>query len=172
MDIKIFRAIHLLAGRSNILDLFMILLSNRVRYVYLITLAVMFLRNEFYRKIAIKGGISALIVLLIHFLIKLFYFRPRPFLKRRVGILIPSKHDSSFPSKHTILVFAISTSILMYQRALGLMMSALSLLTGFSRIWVGHHYPSDIVGSAVIGSITSIVVHYFSRIQKLFYNET
>ncbi|WP_429758516.1 phosphatase PAP2 family protein [Bacillus sp. S14(2024)] len=35
----------------------------------------------------------------------------------------------------------------------------LAFLTGFSRIWSGQHYPSDIIGSALIGSLTSIVVN-------------
>lgn len=86
-------------------------------------------------------------------------------MKRRVGILIPSKMNSSFPSKHTLLVFAISTSIFLYDRLLGSIMWGLSFLTGLSRIWVGHHYPSDIMGSAILGSLTSVIVHYFSRLQ-------
>ncbi|ADE68636.1 hypothetical protein BMQ_1604 [Priestia megaterium QM B1551] len=76
-------------------------------------------------------------------MIKCFYFKPRPFMERRVGILIPSKMDSSFLSKHTLLAFAVSTSIFLHKRILGSVMLGLSLLTGFSRIWLGHHYPSD-----------------------------
>jgi undecaprenyl-diphosphatase len=45
-------------------------------------------------------------------------------------------------------------------------MFGLSLLTGFSRIWVGHHYPSDIIGSAFLGSFTSIFVHIVSRFRN------
>lgn len=79
-------------------------------------------------------------------------------MKRRVGILIPSKRDSSFPSKHTLLVFAISTSIFLYERVLGSIMMVLSALTGFSRIWIGHHFLSDIIGSAFIGIMTSSIL--------------
>ena len=80
-------------------------------------------------------------------------------MERRVGILIPSKMDSSFLSKHTLLAFAVSTSIFLHKRILGSVMLGLTLLTGFSRIWLGHHYPSDIAGSAVLGSFTSAIIH-------------
>ena len=103
------------------------------------------------------------ITLFIHTLIKLFYFKPRPFVNNRVGILIPSKMDSTFPSKHTLLVFAVSTSIFLYDRVLGSIMWVLSVLTGFSRIWVGHHYLSDIIGSAFIATMTSTIVDKISR---------
>jgi undecaprenyl-diphosphatase len=76
--------------------------------------------------------------------------------------------DSSFPSKHTLLVFAISTTIFLYDRIFGSIMWVLSLLTGFSRIWVGHHYPSDIIGSAFIATMTSILVDKISSCINYF----
>ncbi|WML55828.1 phosphatase PAP2 family protein [Neobacillus sp. PS3-12] len=57
-----------------------------------------------------------------------------------------------------MLAFAVSTSIFLYDRVLGSIMWGISALTGFSRIWVGHHYPSDIIGSAFIASLTSIIL--------------
>ena len=76
--------------------------------------------------------------------------------------------DSTFPSKHTLLVFAISTSIFLYDRVLGSIMWVLSVLTGFSRIWVGHHYPSDIIGSAFIATMTSTILDKISRSVNYF----
>jgi undecaprenyl-diphosphatase len=84
--------------------------------------------------------------------------------KYRVGILTPSKMDSTFPGKHILLVFAISTSIFLYDRVLGSVMWILSVLTGFSRIWVGHHYPSDIIGSAFIATVTSTILDKITRV--------
>jgi undecaprenyl-diphosphatase len=158
MDYKLFRAINLLSGRSAPIDLLMILLSRKIRYVFLFVLIFMWFRNDHYRKVSWNAAMSSGLTLFLHTLIKLLYFKPRPFAKRRVGILIPSKMDSSFPSKHTLLAFAVSTSILLYDRVLGSIMWVLSVLTGFSRIWLGHHYPSDIIGSALIATMTSMMV--------------
>ncbi len=156
MDVKLFCSINLLSGRYRALDKLMILISNKLRFVFLFILVILFFRK---RSVFIEAGVSIVITLFIHFLIKLFYFKPRPFIERRVGILIPSKLDSTFPSKHTLLSFAVSTIVLFYQRILGSIMLGLSLLMGLSRIWVGHHYPSDIAGSAVVGSFTGTIIH-------------
>jgi len=166
MDVKIFRAINQLTGRSSLIDHFMILVSNKVRYVYFLFLIVMWFKKHPYRQMTNNAVISAFITLILNIFLKLFISKPRPFMKSRVGILIPSKMDSSFPSKHTLLVFAVSTSILLYNRVLGSIMCGLAALTGISRIWLGHHYPSDIIGSALLGSLTSMFIHKNSREDK------
>ena len=158
MDDKVFRRINQLAGRYSVLDMLMILISKKARYVFMFVLIFMWFRNDAQKKMTLNAVISAAFTLFIHTLMKCFYFKPRPFMKRRVGILIPSKMDSSFLSKHTLLTFAVSTSIFLYESVIGSVMWGLALLTGFSRIWVGHHYPSDIIRSAFIGSLTSIII--------------
>ena len=168
MNNKAFKLINQFSGRYSPIDLLMILISNKIRYVFIFVLIFMWFRNDSYKKVSCNAVKSTGITLLIHTLIKLFYFKPRPFVNKRVGILIPSKMDSTFPSKHTLLVFAISTSIFLYDRVLGSIMWILSVLTGFSRIWVGHHYPSDIIGSAFIASMTSIILDKISRSANYF----
>ncbi|MEH7123169.1 undecaprenyl-diphosphatase [Bacillus sp. JJ1532] len=168
MDFKILKSINQLSGRCYPIDLLMILISNRIRYLFILILIFMWFRN-YSNKIASRNAlISAGISLLLNMLIKLFYFKQRPFVKRRVGILIPAKLDSSFPSKHTLLVFAISTSIFLYERFIGSIMWILSILTGLSRIWVGHHYPSDIIGSALLGTLMSILIDKTARCVNFF----
>jgi len=158
MDYKIFRIINQLAGRYSVLDMLMILISNKVRYLFAFVLILMWFRGYSQRKVTVYAVISTTFTLLINMLIKCFYFKPRPFMKRRIGILIPSKMNSAFLSKHTLLTTAVSTSIFLRERILGSVMWGVSLLTGFSRIWVGHHYPSDIIRSLFVGSLTSIIV--------------
>ncbi|MEH7884357.1 phosphatase PAP2 family protein [Bacillus sp. JJ1609] len=162
MDLRLFQLINQLSGRNWVVDKLMILISNRIRYVYISFLVVFLIKNRFKKRLTVETGGSIFYTLFIHSLFKLFFYKPRPFKKRRVGILIPSKMDSTFPSKHTLLAFAASTTIFMYHRTLGIFMLFMSGLTGFSRIWVGHHYPSDIIGSAILGSLSSIVTHIFS----------
>jgi len=158
MDYKIFRIINQLAGRYSVLDMLMILISNKVRYLFAFVLILMWFRGCSQRKVTVYAVISVTFTLLIKMLIQRFYFKPRPFMKRRVGILIPSKMNSAFLSTHMLLTTAVSTSIFLHERVIGAVMWGLSLLTGFSRIWVGHHYPSDIIRSLFIGSLTSIIV--------------
>ncbi|NMH70632.1 undecaprenyl-diphosphatase [Bacillus sp. RO3] len=159
MDTMLFQAISRLSGRSFIVDKWMIGISNRMRYVFIFVLILLWFKNK---KIPLRAILASSIALIMNTIIKLFIYKPRPFIKRRVGILIPSKMDSTFPSKHTLLAFAVSTTIFCYQRFLGALMLGLSFLTGLSRIFVGHHYPSDILGSAVIGSLSSMMVTPFS----------
>lgn len=165
MDDKMFRAINGLAGRCKPLDMLMILISNKIRLVFIFVLIFMWFR-KCSQKVTANAITSAIVTMIIHIVMKMMYFRPRPFVNRCVGILIPAKMNSSFPSKHALLVFAISTSIFLRDRFLGMIMWGLSMLTGLSRIWVGHHYPSDIIGSALIGSITSIFVDYYSKLAE------
>ncbi|WP_210367464.1 phosphatase PAP2 family protein [Bacillus sp. REN3] len=163
MDLRFFWLINQLSGRNRTLDKSMILISNRARYIYFAILAVLFFKNPTSKRAAIEAGKSISLALFFHILIKALSFRPRPFVKRRVGILIPSKTDSTFPSKHTLLAFSTSVSIFFHYRILGAWMLFLSALTGFSRIWVGHHYPSDILGSSLAGLLSSLAIRIFSR---------
>jgi len=146
----------LLSGRHLIIDKLMILISKKMKFVFFIILVILLFKKK---NVTIEAVISIMISLFLHFIIKLFYFKPRPFFKGRIGILTPSKVDSSFPSKHTLIAFAVSTIVQFNQRILGSIMLGLSFITGLSRIWLGHHYPSDIAGSAVLGSFTSAIIH-------------
>lgn len=175
MDRKLFLAINRLSGHIAIIDRMMIFMSNKARYIFVFTVIFMFFKNQNQKKGAINATIASGICLLISFLANLFSFKPRPFMKQRVGILIPSKHNSSFPSKHTLLVFAVATSIMIRNRLVGVYLLILASLTGVSRIWVGHHYPSDVIWSALIGSTTSFLTErremlftYFDKLKKMF----
>ncbi|RBW70719.1 undecaprenyl-diphosphatase [Bacillus taeanensis] len=170
MDYKLFKAINRLAGRHNTLDTIMITITYGARFLYIFLTVLMWLRSNTYKKITLYGAISVGAALLLNHLIRLFYFKPRPFVKHRVRYLTPSKKDSSFPSKHTILAFALATSVLLQKRIVGTVMWILALLTGFSRIWVGHHYPVDIIGSAFLGSVISIIIEKSARSFTSFFN--
>jgi undecaprenyl-diphosphatase len=170
MNYRIFRAINQLAGRYSLLDTIMITISQKARYLYILLLILMWFRNNFYKKITLYAGISTGVTLLINIFIKRFYFKPRPFLRHKVHLLppSPSKKNSSFPSTHITLASALATSVLFYKRLLGCIMWLLAFLIGLSRIWMGQHYPSDIIGSALLGSLTAIIVNITVRVWNPF----
>lgn len=161
MNYQFFRAVNQLAGNSRLIDYLMITISKKARYVYLVLLIFMWFRNHQYKKVTSYAVISLMNAYVLTFFIKIFNYSPRPFLKHSVHLLppIPSKRNASFPSKHTTMAFAVATSVLFYQRSIGFLMWILAMLSGFSRIWMGHHYPSDILGSAILGSVIASVVN-------------
>ncbi|WP_243388004.1 undecaprenyl-diphosphatase [Bacillus kexueae] len=160
LDTYLFRAINSCAKKSRPLDKSMIVTSNYGRYLYALVIIFLFFSKQS-RKVSLHIAASSCLSLLATFLIKILSFKPRPFMTHRVHMLLPSKHDSTFPSKHAILAFSVSSTLLFSKRILGYCMTALSIITGISRIWVGHHYPSDIIGSALLGSLSSWVVNKY-----------
>lgn len=169
MDYKIFRVINQYTGCNNILDNIMSLISQKMRYIFLSILIINWVRKKFHKKLSLLIIISVGVNLLSEMIIKGLYFKPRPFVNHIVNILppFPSHQSSSFPSRHTTLAFVVATSVMFYKRILGLVMYVLACCTGFSRIWMGHHYPFDVVSSAVIGSCTSLFTHLIINKMKL-----
>ncbi|MBS4211307.1 MULTISPECIES: phosphatase PAP2 family protein [Neobacillus] len=161
MDREIFRIINKLAGRYRFLDMIMIIISKKARYVYVLLLVILWFRNKNYKKLTLLTGVSVGVTYIFTFIINIINYKPRPFLNHEVNVLppVPSKKDSSFLSRHTILAFAAANSVLLYHRLFGKIMWYLGIFIGISRIWMGHHYPIEIIRSALFGSITSFIVH-------------
>lgn len=177
MDIRIFKAINRFACRYQFLDTIMILISRRIRFLFVLIFILLWFRDRFHKKITLLTGVALVVTILLNKIIKWFYFKPRPFLTFSVHLVppVPSKKNSSFPSTHTLLAFAAATCVFFYKRFLGSVLYLFALLAGFSRIWMGQHFPSDIVGSAFLGSIVSVVVKHAKQfwnpiVEKVIYS--
>lgn len=94
----------------------------------------------------------------------LFYFRPRPFTELPTNLLFYPPTDSSFPSNSTAIISAIAIAIFLADRRAGTLLLLLALLHGFSRIYVGVHYPFDVLAAVVIAALTAFC---FSRVIKI-----
>jgi undecaprenyl-diphosphatase len=82
-----------------------------------------------------------------------------------VHLLIQHVKDSSFPSDHTTGTFSLALAVLWRKhRKIGYGMLLFAILTGISRIYVGHHYPFDVLTSVVVALITSRFVYAFSSV--------
>lgn len=70
--------------------------------------------------------------------------------------------NSSFPSMHSLIVFAFSISYVLREKyyQMGLLLFLLGLLVGAGRILCGFHYPTDIFGGFVIGTFSAFVLVY------------
>lgn len=63
--------------------------------------------------------------------------------------------DGAFPSSHTAVGFALAVTILKHDRKVGVLYLIMAGLVGIARIMAHVHYPIDIIGGAVLGTIIS-----------------
>ena len=164
LDYALFRAVNGLAGRGGALDAMMIGSAKYLPIVFALALVALWLtwsaRNQ---RAALLAGVSALIALGLGQIIGKAFPRPRPYLSHAVNQLIPPSLDTSFPSDHAILGFAVAVMIWKYNRKAGAVLLVLALLIAIARIFVGAHYPGDVLGGAVLGALTSVALAVLSE---------
>ncbi|WP_426565524.1 phosphatase PAP2 family protein [Angustibacter sp. McL0619] len=68
----------------------------------------------------------------------------------------PGTGDWSFPSNHTVVAVAAATAIWMIDRRLRLVATLAAAGVGLSRVWVGVHYPHDVLAAVVVGLLVTI----------------
>ena len=117
-------------------------------------------------------------------------FEPRPFISHKVHLLVSHAADASFPSDHTAWAFAVvgmlafcilptlavaqkqnqqqlgkpvSRSVLFIPVLLILVALVIACSIGFARVFVGVHYPGDILGGAIDGLLAAGIVTALSR---------
>nr|WP_243639833.1 phosphatase PAP2 family protein [Streptacidiphilus pinicola] len=68
----------------------------------------------------------------------------------------PGVGDWSFPSNHSTIAAASAAALWVLDRRLGIIAAVLALFMAFSRVWVGAHYPHDVVVGLLVGTLVAI----------------
>lgn len=168
LNTQLFLAINNLSLLNiGILNFFCIFVALFSPYLYAIALVIVYLQNH--KKQALNAFYIAVIGLLINFSIGLFYYHPRPFVEGLGNLLIAHSKDSSFPSDHASLAFAISFGFWYSKEKLIAIASFIfALITGFARVFVGVHFPFDIVGSFFVAIVAVVLFNaFFDQFEKI-----
>lgn len=96
----------------------------------------------------------------------LLYNDPRPFVAGHFIPLVQHEPDNGFPSDHVLLCAGIAAVIYPSRKGLSLILWALTLLVGVSRIHTGLHHPVDIIGSTIMAIVVAAIV-YRVRLRRL-----
>ena len=124
-----------------------------------IIVALLMLCTRKYRKTGIVLAIGLILSLVLgNLILKPLFHRLRPFQVREgISLLISAPHDFSFPSGHTLASVISATILFIRERKIGYCSIVLAILIAFSRMYLYVHFPTDILGGAVLGVLIGIL---------------
>jgi undecaprenyl-diphosphatase len=86
--------------------------------------------------------------------------RTRPFITHpHATLLIHHANDAGFPSDHATGAFGLAMGLWLYDRAIGALTLFLAVIVALARVYVGAHYPSDVVAGALLGIAVALVLY-------------
>ncbi len=172
LDTQLFFLLNNLAGQSPLFDEIIVFLASYPGYILIVLFLALVFFSHYSKpeklQILLVTGISVIIARFgITELIRFFYHRPRPFIDLPVNQLLTS-NEWSFPSGHATFFFALATAVYLYNKKWGIVFYIATILMTISRVVAGVHYPSDIIGGAVIGIAVACAVFYLARYSTFF----
>lgn len=87
---------------------------------------------------------------------------PRPYTRMpHALVLVHRSVDASFPSDHATMAGAVGVGLLLVHRRLGQVAAAAAVLMAAARVYVGAHYPVDVVAGLAVGGLVGFVLVWF-----------
>ncbi|WP_249673626.1 phosphatase PAP2 family protein [Pseudomonas abieticivorans] len=135
-------------------------LAQWLIYLILPLLAVLWLwGRRSTREAVLLAALSLLLALGCNLLIFAVSFHPRPFMIPLGHNFLPHKAETSFPSDHAVVFFSVGLGLVWGQmRRLGAWLVALGVAVGASRVYLGVHFPFDIIGALLVATASSWAV--------------
>ncbi|MBN3762118.1 phosphatase PAP2 family protein [Burkholderia sp. Ac-20365] len=133
-------------------------IADYVIYLVPLVLAALWLTgNRHARATALRACCVTLVALGFNQLIGLVWLHPRPFMIGLGHTFIEHAPDSSFPSDHGTVFACITLALLMLRmRGWGMLMLITGLAVAWARVFVGVHFPFDMVGAVLVACVAYV----------------
>lgn len=165
LDTTLFYFINNLAGRFGGLDALGIFAA-----VFLLPLVAFLLipaaftikrfKEEHWYELPLKAVVAGALAYGARFVLGELIARPRPFLALSdMQLLVERESSYAFPSGHASVAFALAFVVYRQDRDWGMAFLILAALVALGRVFVGVHYPVDIVGGAIVGWVAAWAIH-------------
>lgn len=108
----------------------------------------------------IRTGLATVLALAINFTIAALWYHPRPF---EMGVghqLLPHAAETSFPSDHATVLFAVAFGLMAFgaRRICWSLALCSALAIAWARVWLGVHWPLDMVGSLAVAAVAVVIL--------------
>ena len=160
IDARIFVYFNQHRYRTTLMDRLMFIVTQIGNGVFGFGLSALFFLTG-YRRLGIMLALGIITLWLVVEIFKAITDRARPYLViARTNLVGWRERGRSFPSGHTSQTFFLVSFLIQHFHFnvwISLSLYALAFLIGFTRIYVGAHYPRDVFGGAVLGSVWGIM---------------
>ncbi|MGH0596305.1 undecaprenyl-diphosphatase [Bacillus mycoides] len=161
LDYKVFQYINEHVKQNIFLDYIMIFFAEYAQYAFILLFIIFwFIKKSKSRIFVIQAILACCSAFALNRIIGLFFYRERPFVSHmNINQLVEHTANTSFPSDHATSAFVIAITLYLYHKRLGAVFLLVAVLISFSRIWVGVHYPFDVLMGAILGSVIALITH-------------
>ncbi|MEX6701786.1 undecaprenyl-diphosphatase [Peribacillus frigoritolerans] len=161
MNSNLFRMINNLGKQYTDLNPFFVFIAEyMIFFLALAVLMFLFSRSNKNRIMVICAFIALVISEILAKIAGQFHSNYQPFAELpNVNKLVEKAVNNSFPSDHTIIFFSFCITFWLFKRGWGFLWGILAVLVGISRIWVGVHYPADVLVGAIISIVSAMIVY-------------
>ena len=166
MNTEVFYKINGLSEELPLLNQPMIYIASYTLYVLILAVVYYLIKGSQNRIMAVSAMLSVGVAVLLGRVAGIFHSNNQPFAELpNVNQLIEKAVNNSFPSDHTMIFFAVCFTFFLFKKPGRYLWMALACLVGFSRIWVGVHYPGDIIVAAILAMLSAYLL--FVTVSKL-----
>jgi undecaprenyl-diphosphatase len=163
MDAYVFTGINCTPLRTKSLDALMLMITQLgegwVEFLLLTGIWYISVTSDIWYQ---QSCVAILIAGIICQLFKRYVPRLRPLsVMPQVFVVGPRLFKGSFPSGHTATAFALATIITFHWPDFGQLVYTLAAVVGISRVYVGAHFPCDVLTGAGVGILTSMTIVAF-----------
>ncbi|MGZ4438327.1 MAG: phosphatase PAP2 family protein [Nocardioidaceae bacterium] len=109
--------------------------------------------------------VGVLVALAVNQPIVRLVHEPRPFtVFPAAEVLVHRSQDFSFPSDHAVMAGAVAAGVLLVDRRLGIVAAVLAVLMAFARVYVGAHFPVDVLAGLAVGVFVVVLGYLLLRV--------
>ncbi len=166
MNTAIFQYLNHFAGQADWSDALIIFCAKYLAYFMVAGLGffIIFTRDRGRElKMALCAAASVILSrLVITEIIRAVYPHLRPF---QIYNFTPLLYDyaSSFPSGHAAFFFALATIVFIFHKEWGIVYFLGGIIIVLSRIMAGIHWPIDVLGGAIVGVGSAILINFLAK---------